>query len=383
MTSKKLPLSIFLVFLVTLLSLSLVSADFPSMHIVNTLDALETQPNTAFKQICKENLRVCLAFNVCGADSTVVRYLTTEGREVYRGTHVKKAVDNCFIKAGSDRELQAACIGWGLHITQDPISHLDGGYTAKSIARYKVTNIIGHPPTERVMENYVLDNSNYDRAYIEELVSTNCDIFFEDTGTPRNKYLKLLHDASGLDLDYEVQIVQTALAGTGRYNSEQVWGKKVNLPNWWYYLTGGGLGLSLLAFLGIAIFSKRFKKTLMITWGIIGLIFGAVLLSLILGTSWIWYNSLVDVFGFFITIPDIDSYISNSFDATKQYLDSTGLGFTDATGLDHYVGNTFIPGALSSAESAGKILWWSIGIGFAVVLISLTVVSFIWKKKKR
>ena len=358
---KKNKFQIVLVILSLLLLINLVSADFPGVHIINTLESLETEPNTAFKQICKENLEVCLGFNVCGADSTVVHYLTRSGQEVYRGTHVKKAVDNCFILAGTDRQLQAGCIGWGLHETQDPISHLENGYTANSIERYKATNLLLHPPTERVMENYVIENSEYEKAYINELISTNCDIFYKNP-----KYLKLLNEASGLNLDNDVQIVQSALKGQGRYSSEQIWGKKVDLPNWWYIITGVLLVTSLLAFLSIAIFGKRFKLILMITWGMIGLIVGAVLLSLMMGTSWIWYNSLIDIFDFFLTIPNIDSYIEKSISVSKQYLDTGILRSTDATGLDHYVGSTFVKGALSSAESSGKFIWWSIGIILAL-----------------
>jgi len=368
---------IFIALFFSLLLVNSVKADFPAPHIISTLDALETQPETNFKRICRSNLEVCLGFNICGADSTVVHYLTRSGKEIYRGTHTKKAVDNCFKLAGNDEQLQAGCIGWGLHLTQDPNSHGKNGYTSSSISKYKATNLMLHPVTERVYETYAIENSKYSADYINNLVSTNCDIFYKDP-----KYLKLLNEASGLTLDNDVQIAQTALSGQGKYSSEQIWGKKVDLPNWWYYLLIAIIIISLTAFLGIAIFGYRLRITLMIFWGIVLIISGVVLLSLILGTSFIWYNGVVDVFGWIISIPNIDNYIDTSFDLTKQYLDTGILRITDATGLDSYIGTTFMSGALSDAESTGKVLWSTIGIIFVLLLVGTTIISFVWKKKR-
>ena len=306
----------------------------------------------------------------------MVHYLTTEGKEIYRGTHVKKAVDNCFVLAGNDDELRAACIGWGLHLTQDIVSH--EGYTPKYIKKFLSTNLIMHPPTERRVTKNLLREYPEDEERVIELTRTNCDIFSRDP-----KFLKILNDATGMDLTNDVQIVDSALKGTGRYDSEQVWGKKVDLPNWWYYVVGSILALSLLIFIALAIFAVRFKIFLMVVWVIIGLIAGAVLLSLLLGTSYIWYNSIVDVVGIFISVPDWQDWWLANQKSTIDYLDTGVLKTTDASGLTHFEGNTRIPGALTDAESLGKTVSTIALIIGALVLVALTFFAFYPRKRRK
>lgn len=364
-----------LIFGIIILS-SLASAHFPEAHIMGTLKALETSPNSPSKDLCRSHLDYCLAGDMCGADSAVVYYLSAEGRGTfYQGTHTKKAVDKCFQLAGSDDRYRAFCTGWGLHLTQDPISH--EGYTPVAIKKYLGTNLIVHPVVERAVVNNMLKSlPQAEQDRLKSLVQSNCDVFKTDP-----QLLQLLDNSAGVNLDSAVQIVSQALNGNNGYNADTIWGKKIDLPNEWYYYSAIPLAVSLLLF-GLVLFrGRRFKKTLLIIYGIIIILSAIFLISILMKTSYVWFLSLSDFLGNFLTVSDWQTYMAENIAKSSDYLTSLELKVTDATGLTHFVGDTEIIGELEKAEKVGLLFWQVVGIVFVIVLLYLTIVSVFSKKR--
>lgn len=379
----------FLIFVVFTLAVPIVWGHFPEVHVGTLLTALNDQSWTSdVKQKVLRNVDVCIA-GLEAIDSTVIFYLTDEGRtKLYQGTHSIQWVNKCNQLAGNDEQKQVFCLCGGLHLVQDVTSHgykNDEGYTSRCIGSYGSTNLFLHSICERaVVNSFLADLGSFNSAMTkDEIRLATCDAYdlliigdenidaSKDQCT--NSYVNLLSESSDVDLCEAVHIVGANLkmmctenedSGTGY---SKIYQSKIEPPTSW-----AGIAITLFIILSILllvtiIFGSSGWKILAISLTIpLLIVSGFVVYYGVLNIQSFYhdYNFMVlDPLTKFIHVPEWKDSVQKTIDDTKLYFsDATYEIPLVASGFDFYENGKLVRGTLNKAETKGQIVFWAIGI---------------------
>jgi len=372
---------IFFTFFLIITLLPIVYAHFPPTHVYYTLESMRTT-DSPISRLCKDREEQVIYGNL-GADVPVIHYL--EGKlSSYKGTHSRSVYNKCLEVAGSDIDLKCVCYGAALHLVQDVNSHYE--FVPKYIKRYFSSNIVMHPIIELAGQEQTLDRleNGYSkvvtRKEVEEKAKNSLDLFNKN-----EKYYNIFADSTGLDMRSDFNIVDSALKGQ-RW-SEQVYGKKVNLPPFYWFVS------LITIFIGVGwlvltrVVGRNNLRFLSYFIGVIIVAIGIVLLSsLLLGKSWIWFNYIGIIPSKFLNVEDTSIIDSKVIDNVKLFLLTEQLNYEDsaiddASGLDHLdrYGNMQL-GPLETAENRFKFGFFPI---MMIILVLLTLLLFYKMSKKK
>ncbi len=407
-------INLFLILFLTLvLIVPFVEPHFQEIHI-SAFTTIMNDPtwDSALKQMIMQNPDACYAGEAL-TDSSVIFYLTEEGRQkFYGGTHSIAYANNCMQLAGSDPQLKTFCECAIGHLVQDITSHgyLNyQGYTSLCISKYASTNIFLHSICERSVVNEVLaDTSKFQyMPSAEEVKQKTCDaydiaIIGDEDYAPTdpnhnkctNKFAKIASEASGVDLCQAIHIVGSNLkqmctdnqvagsAYTDIYRSKQV----SPLDYQWWLL--GFFILDLLLIITNIMLGRTWWKWLVAFILIIILIILGILLYFAffdLQSFYHFYNFVIlDPLTNIINVPDWQDRVTQTIANTKAYLSDPNYQIpVSATGLNFYQDDKLIIGQLEKAQLTGQIVFWTFVIVGSALLIWLEIKVFKRKKQTR
>lgn len=362
-----------------------ISAYFTDGHSYPTIVGLRTI-NSPITQMCKGREDIVLA-GVISADVGVIHYIEG-GKKImsYIGTHTRGSYITCLEDAGADLDKRCFCIGAALHIVQDNTAHQE--LVPKYLEKYGCANLFCHMVIERafdnIQNNIIDDNPN-------SLVTT-FELQYWERGNPDDglkyppsmaplfedyKYVELLNEMTGIDIRNDIILFAGGLKGKGF--DESVWGKKLELP-WWFW--GISIGLIILGF-GLIFIDVRYGNT---GWKWLGVVFHlifvvlglAILISFFAGKTWIWTDAIIKVPAGMISLSEneVQKYMDKVQEQTNYFLETGNLLFDDSSGLS-YVSRTGeqITGALNKAE-------WKFKFVVLPILLFLIVLFNIWLYKR-
>ena len=355
---------------------------FPNNHIYISLVALRTT-NSPITELCegRENL---ILTGMSAADIFVVHYLEG-GTKIasYIGSHSKGFYERWMQLAGSDIDLK--CMGYGIafHMTQDQESHY--GFVPEDITRFKLPNILIHPAREQQFEMSMLNDleTKGDRysvtsyGEVTTLTRSLLDIFDEDP-----KYLDIFAKASGLreeDIKRDIDTVNINLKGNTW--DEAVYGKKVSIPISYILWLSVFLVISIVyIYLVAKIGVNAWKFVGYFLGGFLGILTIVTIISVPLGTSWYWYQSVNKIPAKLIGYEDYKPHVDNSIKMTKQFLENENLIFKDASGLSYTIEGRKVDGALTKADKGFKIFVFPV---IAIIVIVFNTFLFWIMSRKR
>lgn len=386
---KRLP-TLFLFFILFMLAIQPATAFFTQSHLYWSIKGFDSV-TSAITTECNGRMDIVLDGNTA-ADVPVLHYFDKNTVTSYISTHTEGAgYKTCLQEASTDVDKRCFCYGVGLHITQDGVgAHNEGGLVPKYLRSFFASNLLGHMIIERNFEkqHVELAKSRTDEAWIQrgDLDRYNSEVLnnlFVETGGD-TKYLQLLKEMSGLDMERDAKVFQTGYLGGGFYNT--VYKDKADLPQFAYYLAIGamilGLGVSvLILFIGIR---GKLKWILFSLWMLV-FIFGLIVtLSF---TAWLGFNTW-DLAKFLVEQPPKIGYLSVSetdisyYDniiqqSTNDFLRTGQVPVVDASGLTYTDKDTGakVEGAISKAERVGMYLI----IPIILAVFTLLNVWFFWK----
>lgn len=184
---------------------------------------------------CVEHYDACITGNVL-TDSTVFHYVTSFRK--YQGTHNWGNYERC-VETARDREEEAFCVGVGLHLAQDSVSH--NMYVPETTQHWSLfAEAVTHPFIESNLDNdYIRKNPNMDTDLTYYLSDENLIKFCggEDNTNPDN----IMYRSTGMDLHWECNAVVGAVSEGGMYQSVFLAG--------WFMNTGYDIFIKLSDFL--------------------------------------------------------------------------------------------------------------------------------------
>lgn len=241
-----------------------------------------------------------------------------------------------------------------------------------------------HPIIERLATDQLLDRlgrNNDPTISVHEIKDKSkhaLDLLWTD-----DKYYLLFEAASGLDMSTDFAAVDAALKGE-RW-ADEVYGKEVNLPMF-YWLVGFGVLFIGVLFVVVTAFLAR-NKLAVISYGIgtVIVVIGIILLSsLFMGKSWVWFNYAASATSVVINIDDTTQTVEQTLANTRRFLETEqllydGVLVDDASGLDHLnIDGDMITGPLVEAEYGYKYFVFPV----AVILI-LSAIALLWWRMSR
>ena len=396
-------LKILLLFSVFLVIIPLSLADFPPTHLWQNAEAFNHASGGLLNE-CGNRLPHLLAGNI-GADMFVVHYYD-ERVVSYIYTHTQGAYERCLQEAGSDLDLKCMCYGIPTHLIQDYTSHYIS--VPENIKKVYLTNAVMHPITELGEQQTLMDYLNSDRssypklaqyntvssAQVESYVENAFNLFrcgqvfcpsdfnYQRDGY-KNKYVDLWKRFTSLnDIERDMAIVGASLAGV-KFRDAAWNPKKLSLPSG-YYLFFGILTAIGIALIVSAVYFGRTSgwKWIPIIIGSITLIFSVlVIASMLLGTTWLWFQSFRDVAQVFINNDNFENLVASDVEETIQFLE-TGIlkpQFGDASGLTYDRNGVLIEGALDKAEAR----FVNITLPSITIIITLLLMVSYWRMLKK
>jgi len=370
-----------------LVALPMVSAEFTTSHIYDTLSAWD-QVDSVITQKCAPYLDVVLDGQT--ADDIPVLHYFDEKVMSYISTHTRgSGYEACLEEAGSDVELQCHCLGRGIHIVQDSFFHTKDGVVPKYLSKYASTNLIGHMTVERNFETKLIqklkDTSDhlYTSGKLDYYNSIVCNSFLVQEGGDA-KYIELMNTASGIDMRNDINIFCNGYKGTGFYDT--VYNQKLVLPFWFWAVSIGLTMLGAALVLLSLMFGKTNWKWLLILEGIILLAIGlTILIAFFTNNTWSVVQYAVEIpakFGILsVSDKDVTDYTAKAIDATKAFLQNGVLKYDDSSGLTYVdkQGNVVL-GALGQSETTGI---WALRLFIAVfILLNVWLVYKAFRRSK-
>lgn len=341
-----------------------------------------------FREVSSPITRLCegreaqIMFGNSGADVPVIHYLENN-LEGYKGTHSRGIYTKCLELAGSDTDLKCVCYGIGLHLIQDKTSHYE--FVPTYIKKYFGSNVLIHPIVEinarEQTMNRLESNPNPDLSVTEirDIAKYALNLFYED-----EKYYRIFEQSTGLDMRTDFAMVDSALKGEKW--ADEVYGKQVNLPNFYWFVS---IGIALAGIIWLVLtFVLARNKLAILSYILGGMIFAFGLLlviSLSTGQSWIWYSTIAKVPANIMNIEDTIIYDNKVIENTRKFFETEqllvdGELVVDASGLDHLDENgNWVKGTLPQAESRFKFFVYPLAL---ITLIILVVLLF-WKMSKK
>ena len=375
--SKKFSLFILSVFLFSIIASPSVLSHFPEAHLYSELKAVQDANfQSPLLDLAKKYPDYVHAGSL-SADCFVIFYLSSSQRKNYVASHTRSSVDKCFQLAGNEEKYRAFCSGWALHLNEDIHSHEE--YTPNTIKKYLSTNLFMHPVAER----YVIKQLEKSNDPLMDQVNLLTPRILDPLATDP-KLQQIINEATGVDATDACNIVAIAMRGS-RYDSENIWkSKSINIPNIWWYIAFIPLILLIINLILLAWKGRGFWKWFLIVGEFIILIFFVLaLISLFLGTTYIWYNAIVD-YGLtpFVKVDNWQKYVDETVQANMEYLRTGKLDVYDASGLDHYdpLKGEIVEGELTKAEKGGKIVF---GLFFVIGLAVNGLLNYFAFRKRR
>lgn len=381
--NKKLMLSLIAFGILLTMCMAPVSAFFTQDHEYWTIKGFR-DVDSAITDQCGNMLDVVIDGNTA-ADVPVLHYFDDEFMS-YISTHTRgSGYLACLERAGTDKELQCFCYGFGLHNVQDHFAHTEGGLVPTYLDKYYSSNLVGHMTTELSFQDkhmeLVKDQDADLYSQIQYYDGIILDNLFEETGG-EYKYLGLMNEISGLDMRNDANIFANGYKGQGFYST--VYKEKLSLP-WWFW--GLSFGIAIFGF-GVAILFIIFGKTnwkylMVFIYLMIALVGILIVLSFFTGNTWQWIQMSIRVVPITVADSDITHYDSVVQEATNQFLKTGKLQYDDNSGLSYVDRNgNQVTGALAQAEKAFQFIMLPlILLGFILMNIALSYKTFSENRK--
>ena len=347
-----------ILFFILLLAMSMIvvsnntEAWFPEDHVYFTLSQMRSI-DSGITRLCRDR-EAQIMFGNAGADVPVIHYLENK-LESYKGTHSRGVYAKCLELPGSDPDLKCVCYGMATHIIQDRTAHY--GYVPTYVSKYYGANVILHPLIEKAATMQLLNrleenpNNVITVEEIEEIAQNTLDLHHEQ------KYIDLFEKSTGLEMAQDFAAVEISLKGESSGWYEAVYGKKVSYPTFYWMIVVSFFALSIGWIALVFFVGKNNWKYLGYALGIIGLIISfVVLLSLLLGTSWVWFEFISQAPAALLSIDDTSTYVDQVLEDTSRFFQteqllSDGQLVDDASGLDHLdINGQLVKGPLQIAE---------------------------------
>lgn len=372
-------------FLVSFLLVQPVSAFFTETHEYITVKAFQSV-NSAITDQCSDRLQLIIDGNTA-ADLPVTHYYDNKFKS-YVSTHTKgSGFDACLNVAGSDPDLRCFCYGVALHVIQDHYAHTENGVVPKYLSRSLMPNLGGHMTIEKDFDDKMRAKVKADDPSLYTAVQ-NYNTHLLDAAFEDEKYLTVANDMTGLDMRNDLNIFVNGYKNKGF--ADTVYGQKVMLPTWFYWISYGALILGLGMFLIILIFGKTGWKWLAILPWIVLAIIGAILIvAFLTHYTWLVVSTTVGLpakVGIMsVSSADINSYYDAATKDTEKFLETGVLPYDDSTGLSYSdVNGKWVNGELIKSERGFMyVLLPVLAVLFTLLNIFLLFKTFGHGKKKK
>ena len=348
-----------IVFLISLTTL--ISAFAPASHNYNNVRLLNdpSVQNNPIIQLINKNDETRAYFNGCVilTDETVLNYFKGKGG-AYPATHDWAFFQQLLLNSNNDN-WKACAYGVGLgHLIQDSYSHWT--FVPSQLEKYKLTNVLGHVPSELALDRYVI--KKYGNKYWT-MTGQNLDVVTKDEGLMNlwDNLVRRADPSQSFSIKQNLPIFKAALASNRSFFN--AWG----ITGLYELIVYGSLWVGLfLIFISVGfIFGRKYKvrivKHIPYEISIFFILFG--LFIAVGGLSGI------------IHIPNPQQVLDGAYQEQKYLLQSGNWQLRtqfEPTGFDR----------LNSLTEENK--WYVLGTFFSIIglIIIYTYLKIKWSRSK-